>query len=86
MRTAAISASLSFQPNDGTRARRLAVETVRAPSSATRMRLVGSAWCLLWLARDYRSARVKGGDGMLRDVTIEEGVWNRACGGECLRF
>jgi hypothetical protein len=44
------------------------------------------ARCLLWLGKMNRTARVEGGDGTLRDAAVEEGVWNRPCGGDAYDF
>ena len=39
-----------------------------------------AARALIWLAGDYRTARIEGGDGTMRDFVIEAGVWNSPCG------
>ena len=36
--------------------------------------------CLLWLATVCRDRRMKGGEGSLRDETVEEGIRNAHCG------
>jgi hypothetical protein len=45
-----------------------------------------AARCLLWLANDYRAAKTNGGDGTLRDRTIENGVINAHCGSDEFTF
>jgi hypothetical protein len=39
-----------------------------------------AARCLLWLANHYRDRKIDGGDGSLRDYTIEPGIRNAPCG------
>ena len=42
--------------------------------------------CLLWLANDYRQARLQGGNaGDLREL-IEGGLWNDRCGADAFGF
>lgn len=41
-----------------------------------------AAKCLLWLANNYREAKLGGGDGALRDTPIENGVVNTHCGND----
>ena len=44
-----------------------------------------AARCLLWLANEYRDARVNGSDGDLRKP-VEEGVHNDRCGADSFEF
>jgi len=44
-----------------------------------------AAKCLLWLARNYRRARLDGPGEDLRGP-IESGLWNDRCGGDSFRF
>ena len=44
-----------------------------------------AARCLLWLANDYRKARMSGGDGDLRRQ-IFDGVKNDRCGADSFEF
>ncbi len=41
-----------------------------------------AAWALGWLAGEYRTARIEGGDSKLRDYYLEEGIKNSPCGGD----
>lgn len=38
--------------------------------------------CLLWLAKSCRDRRMKGGEGTLRDETVEDGIRNAHCGSD----
>ncbi len=44
------------------------------------------ARCLLWLANDYPSDRLRGGEGSMRDRAIEQGVKNAHCGSDSFEF
>jgi hypothetical protein len=44
-----------------------------------------AARCLLWLARDCRDRRMKGG-GSLANVSIEPGIENAPCGEDTFKF
>jgi len=41
-----------------------------------------AARCLLWLAFHYRNRRMGGGEGILRDQAVEDGIWNAPCGSD----
>jgi hypothetical protein len=41
-----------------------------------------AARCLLWLANECRDRRIYGGDGSLREESIEEGIRNAHCGND----
>ncbi|MBS1821890.1 MAG: hypothetical protein JST61_07940 [Acidobacteria bacterium] len=45
-----------------------------------------AARSLIWLANNYREAKVSGGDGAMRDVIIEKGVLNAHCGNDCYQM
>ncbi|HSY34807.1 MAG TPA: hypothetical protein VK814_03560 [Acidobacteriaceae bacterium] len=45
-----------------------------------------AAKCLLWLANEYRVAKMGEGDGTLRDRTIVPGVTNTHCGSDCFEM
>lgn len=44
-----------------------------------------AARCLLWLANEYRDAKTTGGDGPLRDATVDAGVFNAHCGSDAFQ-
>lgn len=41
-----------------------------------------AARCLLWLAGECRDRRMGSGEGSLRDISVEDGIWNSPCGGD----
>jgi hypothetical protein len=48
--------------------------------------VAAAARCLLWLATICRDQRIEGGDGTLRDVPVEDGIRNAACGSDTYDF
>jgi hypothetical protein len=58
----------------------LSPQARRTIKSAEFEDIVLAARCLLWLANDYREAKINGGDGALRDASVENGVMNAHCG------
>ncbi len=44
------------------------------------------ARCLLWLANICRTRRLKGGEGTLREETVEDGIRNSPCGTDAYDF
>jgi hypothetical protein len=39
--------------------------------------------CLLWLANTFRTLKLDGSDGSLRDLVLESGITNAHCGNDC---
>ena len=52
---------------------------VRSPAFAD---VALAARCLLWLADECRRRRMEGGEGSLRDETVEDGIRNAHCGND----
>ena len=44
------------------------------------------ARCLLWLANEYRDRRAEGGEGSLKEYSIEIGIRNSLCGADEFRI
>jgi hypothetical protein len=66
----------------------LAGRVILAPQARRSLRFsvfedVGLAGrCLLWLANDFRELKLNGGDGSLRDLSVEQGITNTHCGSD----
>ena len=56
---------------------------VKAPSFAD---VAMAGRCLLWLANEYRQARLQGGKAGDLRVPIESGLWNDRCGADAFKF
>ena len=42
--------------------------------------------CLLWLANTFRTLKLDGSDGSLRDLVLESGITNAHCGNDCFEI
>ncbi len=58
----------------------LAPQARRSLKSAEFVDVVTAAECLLWLANEFRLAKVEGADGTLRDAPVKSGLLNAHCG------